>query len=249
MSAKTLKSEVVAAAVATSGCGPEGVEVVEGAEVEQAFGRLGIYCPAAGDGRERRGVARARSAATVDGLARRRPIKVELVRADALVTEAEARVSARPKPRGAGSRGRGASGAHGRRHPAVCAWGRPRTPSRPWPERRRGFDTVEEARAAMLPAESLAALAAEVEAYQAAYAAALAVCQQLEELRRTGRSRAVDRFLAVRRPRGSKDLGSTRACGALVRRPPTNSARGRFPPCACLYERAARLPRAAFWSA
>ena len=40
MSAKTLKSEVVAAAVATSGCGPEGVEVVEGAEVEQAFGRL-----------------------------------------------------------------------------------------------------------------------------------------------------------------------------------------------------------------
>ena len=43
------------------------------------------------------------------------------------------------------------------------------------------FDTVEEARAAMLPAESLAALAAEVEAYQAAYAAALAVCQQLED--------------------------------------------------------------------
>ena len=34
VSAKTLKSEVAAAAVATSGCGPEGVEVVEGAEVE-----------------------------------------------------------------------------------------------------------------------------------------------------------------------------------------------------------------------
>lgn len=43
------------------------------------------------------------------------------------------------------------------------------------------FDTVEEARAALLPAESLAALSAEVEAYQAAYAAALAVCQQLED--------------------------------------------------------------------
>lgn len=37
MSAKTLKSEVAAAAVATSGCGPEGVEVVEGAEVEQVL--------------------------------------------------------------------------------------------------------------------------------------------------------------------------------------------------------------------
>ena len=43
MSVKTLKSEVAAAAVATSGCGPEGVEVMEvteGAEVEQAFARL-----------------------------------------------------------------------------------------------------------------------------------------------------------------------------------------------------------------
>ena len=43
------------------------------------------------------------------------------------------------------------------------------------------FDTVEEARAALLPADSLAALSAEVEAYQAAYAEALAVCQQLED--------------------------------------------------------------------
>ena len=43
------------------------------------------------------------------------------------------------------------------------------------------FDTVEEARAALLPAESLAALSAEVQAYQADYAEALAVCQQLED--------------------------------------------------------------------
>lgn len=43
------------------------------------------------------------------------------------------------------------------------------------------FDTVEEARAALLPAESLAALSAEVQAYQADYAEALAMCQQLED--------------------------------------------------------------------
>ena len=43
------------------------------------------------------------------------------------------------------------------------------------------FVTVEEARAALLPADSLAALTTEVEAYQVAYAEALAVCQQLED--------------------------------------------------------------------
>ncbi|WP_302961683.1 hypothetical protein [uncultured Adlercreutzia sp.] len=42
------------------------------------------------------------------------------------------------------------------------------------------FATVEEARAALLPSDALAALAAEVEAYQRDYAEALAACQQLE---------------------------------------------------------------------
>ena len=69
MSAKTLKSEVAAAAVATSGCGPEGVEVVEGAEVEQAFGRLEhLYAQLPAMEEKGAALARARSAATVDGL-------------------------------------------------------------------------------------------------------------------------------------------------------------------------------------
>ena len=96
MSAKTLKSEVAAAAVATSGCGPEGVEVVEGAEVEQAFGRLEhLYAQLPAMEEKGAALARARSAATVDGLAKAAAYRAaELVRADALVTEAEARVSA-----------------------------------------------------------------------------------------------------------------------------------------------------------
>ena len=39
---------------------------------------------------------------------------------------------------------------------------------------------VEEARAALLPADTLAVIAAEVETYQRDYAEALAACQQLE---------------------------------------------------------------------
>ena len=42
------------------------------------------------------------------------------------------------------------------------------------------FATVEEARAALLPADTLAVIAAEVETYQRDYAEALAACQQLE---------------------------------------------------------------------
>lgn len=96
MSAKTLKSEVAAAAVATSGCGPEGVEVVEGAEVEQAFGRLEhLYAQLPAMEEKGAALARARSAATVDGLAKAATYRAaELARADALVAEAEARVSA-----------------------------------------------------------------------------------------------------------------------------------------------------------
>lgn len=184
MSAKTLKSEVAAAAVATSGCGPEGVEVVEGAEVEQAFGRLEhLYAQLPAMEEKGAALARARSAATVDGLAKAAAYRAaELVRADALVAEAEARVSA------AEAEGEQAAG---EARLALMAAGTQRG-LRVGPAQNAEqalaraleaspFDTVEEARAAMLPAESLAALAAEVEAYQAAYAAALAVCQQLED--------------------------------------------------------------------
>ena len=181
MSAKTLKSEVAAAAVATSGCGPEGVEVVEGAEVEQAFGRLEhLYAQLPAMEEKGAALARARSAATVDGLALL--AAGELAGADALVTEAEARVSA------AEAEGEQAAG---EARLALMAAGTQRG-LRVGPAQNAEqalaraleaspFDTVEEAHAAMLPAESLAALAAEVEAYQAAYAAALAVCQQLED--------------------------------------------------------------------
>ena len=183
MSAKTLKSEVAAAAVATSGCGPEGVEVVEGAEVEQAFGRLEhLYAQLPAMEEKGAALARARSAATVDGLAKAAYRAAELVRADALVTEAEARVSA------AEAEGEQAAG---EARLALMAAGTQRG-LRVGPAQNAEqalaraleaspFDTVEEARAALLPAESLAALSAEVEAYQAAYAAALAVCQQLED--------------------------------------------------------------------
>ena len=167
MSAKTLKSEVAAAAVATSGCGPEGVEVVEGAEVEQAFGRLEhLYAQLPAMEENGAALARARSAATVDGLAKAAAYRAaELVRAAALVPEA-----ARLALMAAGTQ-RGLRVGPAQNAEQALARALEASP----------FDTVEEARAAMLPAESLAALAAEVEAYQAAYAAALAVCQQLED--------------------------------------------------------------------
>ena len=186
MSAKTLKSEVAAAAVATSGCGPEGVEVVEGAEVEQAFGRLEhLYAQLPAMEEKGAALARARSAATVDGLAKAAASRAAaLVPAELrrLVTEAEARVSA------AEAEGEQAAG---EARLALMAAGTQRG-LRVGPAQNAEqalaraleaspFDTVEEARAALLPAESLAALSAEVEAYQAAYAAALAVCQQLED--------------------------------------------------------------------
>ena len=95
MSVKTLKSEVAAAAVATSGCGPEGVEVMEvteGAEVEQAFARLErLYTQLPAMEEKGAALARARSAAEVDGLAKAAAYRAaELVRAETLVAEAEA---------------------------------------------------------------------------------------------------------------------------------------------------------------
>ena len=201
MSAKTLKSEVAAAAVATSGCGPEGVEVVEGAEVEQAFGRLEhLYAQLPAMEEKGAALARARSAATVDGLAKAAAYRAaELVRADALVTEAEARVSA------AEAEGEQAAGEarlalmaagtqrglrvgpaqnaeqalslrHGRRSPRGSA--------------ASGIARRAVRRSGGLPGR----LRRSVGRMSAA-----------GRLRRTGRSRAVDRFLAVRRPRGSKD--------------------------------------------
>ena len=197
MSAKTLKSEVAAAAVATSGCGPEGVEVVEGAEVEQAFGRLEhLYAQLPAMEEKGAALARARSAATVDGLAKAAAYRTaELVRADALVTEAEACVR---EAEAALARSEAAEGdaaekaAHlGDLRLALMAAGTQRG-LKVGPAQNAEhalaraleaspFDTVEEARTALLPAESLAALTAEVEDYQAAYVEALAVCQQLED--------------------------------------------------------------------
>ena len=58
---------------------------------------------------------------------------------------------------------------------AACAWARRALALEASP-----FATVEEARAALLPADTLAVLAAEVETYQRDYAEALAACQQLE---------------------------------------------------------------------
>ena len=197
MSAKTLKSEVAAAAVATSGCGPEGVEVVEGAEVEQAFERLEcLYgqLPAM----EERGaaLARARSAATVDGLAKAAAYRAaELVRAETLVAEAEACVceaeAALARSEAAGGDAAEKAAHLGDLRLALMAAGTQRG-LKVGPAQNAEhalaraleaspFDTVEEARTALLPAESLAVLTAEVEDYQAAYVEALAVCQQLED--------------------------------------------------------------------
>ena len=167
MSAKTLKSEVAAAAVATSGCGPEGVEVVEGAEVEQAFGRLEhLYAQLPAMEEKGAALARARSAATVDGLATEAEARVSAAEAEGEQAAGEARLALMAAGTQRGLRVGPAQNAEQALARALEA---------------SPFDTVEEARAAMLPAESLAALAAEVEAYQAAYAAALAVCQQLED--------------------------------------------------------------------
>ena len=199
MSVKALKSGVagveavkagVAAKAAAPGAMPEATASAtamgaeEGAEAEQAFARLErLYAQLPAMEEKGAALARARSAAEVDGLAKAAAYRAaELVRADALVTEAEARVSA------AEAEGEQAAG---EARLALMAAGTQRG-LRVGPAQNAEqalaraleaspFDTVEEARAALLPAESLAALSAEVEAYQAAYAAALAVCQQLED--------------------------------------------------------------------
>lgn len=190
MSAKTLKSEVTAAAVATSGCGPEGVEVVEGAEVEQAFGRLEhLYAQLPAMEEKGAALARARSAAEVDGLAKAAAYRAaELVRAEAFVREVEAALA---RSEAAGGDAAEKAAHLGDLRLALMAAGTQRG-LKVGPAQNAEhalaqaleaspFDTVEEARVALLPADSLAALSAEVQAYQADYAEALAVCQQLED--------------------------------------------------------------------
>lgn len=132
-------------------------------------------------------LARARSAAEVDGLAKAAAYRAaELARAETLVAEAEARVSAVE----AESESEGDAAAREARLALMAAGTQRGLRVAPAQNAERElaraleaspFNTVEEARAALLPTDSLAAVAAEVEAYQAAYAEALAVCQQLED--------------------------------------------------------------------
>lgn len=175
----------------------EVVEVVEAVDAEQAFGRLErLYAQLPAMEEKGAALARARSAVEVDGLAKMAAYRAaELARADALVAEAEARVSAAEAAlvRSEGAEGDAAEkAAHlGGLRLALMAAGTQRG-LKVGPAQNAEhalaqaleaspFDTVEEARAALLPADSLAALSAEVQAYQADYAEALAVCQQLED--------------------------------------------------------------------
>lgn len=202
MSAEVVECGAVAAAaapgaVAMSAEAVEAVEVVEATEAERAFAQL-EHLYAQLPSMEEKGVAlaRARSAAEVDGLAKAAAYRAaELARADALVAEAEAcmREAEAALIRSEGAEGDAAEkAAHlGDLRLALMAAGTQRG-LKVGPAQNAEhalaqaleaspFDTVEEARAALLPADSLAALSAEVQAYQADYAEALAVCQQLED--------------------------------------------------------------------
>lgn len=185
MSAEAAKIGAVAVAAAAPGA----VAVfVEDAEAEQAFERLErLYAQLPAMEEKGAALARARSAAEVDGLAKAAAYRAaELARADALVAEAEARVSAAEAEGGS----EGDATARDARLALMAAGTQRGLRVGPAQNAERvlaraleasPFATVEEARAALLLAESLAALAAEVGAYQTAYAEALAVCQQLED--------------------------------------------------------------------
>lgn len=205
MSAEVVECGAVAAVAAPSATAMpaevvdavEAVEVVEAVDAEQAFGRLEhLYAQLLAMEEKGAALARARSAAEVDGLAKAAAYRTaELTRADALVAEAEAcvREAEAALVRLEGAEGDAAEkAAHlGDLRLALMAAGTQRG-LKVGPAQNAEhalaqalevspFDTVEEARAALLSADSLAALSAEVEAYQAAYAEALAVCQQLED--------------------------------------------------------------------
>lgn len=206
MAAEATKFGAVAVAAAALGAvamsveaaeAVEAAEVVEAVDAEQAFGRLErLYAQLPAMEEKGAALARARSAAEVDGLAKAAAYRAaELVRAETLVAEAEDCVC---EAEAALVRSESAEGdaaekaAHlGDLRLALMAAGTQRG-LKVGPAQNAEhalaqaleaspFDTVEEARAALLPADSLAALSAEVQAYQADYAEALAMCQQLED--------------------------------------------------------------------
>lgn len=206
MSAEAAKIGAVAVAAAAPGAvamsveaaeAVEAAEVVEAVDAEQAFGRLErLYAQLPAMEEKGAALARARSAAEVDGLAKVAAYRAaELVRAETLVAEAEACVceaeAALARSEAAGGDAAEKAAHLGDLRLALMAAGTQRgLKVGPAQNAERAlaraleaspFDTVEEARAVLLPVESLAALSAEVQAYQADYAEALAVCQQLED--------------------------------------------------------------------
>lgn len=199
MAAEVVECGAVAAAAAssTTAMPAEAVDAVEATEAERAFAQL-EHLYAQLPSMEEKGVAlaRARSAAEVDGLAKAAAYRAaELARADALVAEAEACVreaeAALARSEAAGGDAAEKAAHLGDLRLALMAAGTQRGlkvgPAQNAEQaldralEASPFDTVEEAHVALLPAESLAALSAEVEAYQAAYAEALDVCRQLED--------------------------------------------------------------------
>lgn len=206
MAAEVVECGAVAVAAAAPGAvamsveaaeAVEAAEVVEAVDAEQAFGRLErLYAQLPAMEEKGAALARARSAAEVDGLAKAAAYRAaELARADALVAEAEACVreaeAALARSEAAGGDAAEKAAHLGDLRLALMAAGTQRGlkvgPAQNAEQaldralEASPFDTVEEAHAALLPAESLAALSAEVEAYQAAYAEALGVCRQLED--------------------------------------------------------------------
>ena len=206
MSAEAAKIGAVAVAAAAPGAvavsveaaeAAEAAEVVEAVDAEQAFGRLErLYAQLPAMEEKGAALARARSAAEVDGLAKAAAYRAaELVRAETLVAEAEACVceaeAALARSEAAGGDAAEKAAHLGDLRLALMAAGTQRG-LKVGPAQNAEhalaqaleaspFDTVEEARAALLPTDSLAALSAEVQAYQADYAEALAMCQQLED--------------------------------------------------------------------
>ena len=206
MAAEAAKIGAVAVAAAAPGAvavsveaaeAAEAAEVVEAVDAEQAFGRLErLYAQLPAMEEKGAALARARSAAEVDGLAKAAAYRAaELVRAETLVAEAEACVceaeAALARSEAAGGDAAEKAAHLGDLRLALMAAGTQRG-LKVGPAQNAEhalaqaleaspFDTVEEARAALLPTDSLAALASEVQAYQAAYAEALDVCRQLED--------------------------------------------------------------------
>ena len=206
MAAEAAKIGAVAVAAAAPGAvamsveaaeAVEAAEVVEAVDAEQAFGRLErLYAQLPAMEEKGAALARARSAAEVDGLAKAAAYRAaELARAETLVAEAEACVceaeAALARSEAAGGDAAEKAAHLGDLRLALMAAGTQRG-LKVGPAQNAEhalaqaleaspFDTVEEARVALLPADSLAALSAEVQAYQADYAEALAVCQQLED--------------------------------------------------------------------